>query len=191
MTGDEIDEQVEPGQREALEESIETIEALASDVHRLSRQLHPAVLDDLGLVAALRSECVRRSELSSAQIEFEVEGSLPQLSGEARLAIFRVAQESMQNAVKHAGASRILVRVSEVPASLELIVQDDGRGFEPTREHRSGIGLSSMRERMHLVEGSLFIESVPGKGTTVRAIAPSSPASVSPETGQGAPTGIS
>ncbi|QDV06873.1 Signal transduction histidine-protein kinase/phosphatase DegS [Planctomycetes bacterium Poly30] len=172
IAGSEIDERVEPSQRRAFEECIENIEGLSRDVHSLSRQLHPAVLDDLGLFAALRSECVRRSQLSDAEIDFEADGNSHHLSSEASLALFRVAQEAMQNAVKHASASRILVKVSVVPDGLQLVVDDNGLGFEPLTAQRVGLGLSSMRERMHLVEGTLVVESKPGQGTTVRAHAP-------------------
>lgn len=171
MTEIEVDKSFDTTQRETLEESIQKIEGLSRDVHALSRQLHPSVLDDLGLVAALRSECARRAARGATAIKFEADGDPRHLSKEARLALFRVAQEAIQNAIKHARALRILVQVRETPSGAELVVQDDGCGLGPAQEVASGIGLSSMRERMNLVEGELSIESEPGRGTTVLATA--------------------
>lgn len=180
MTENRIGEQIDSTERETLEASIRGIEELAEDVHALSRQLHPAVLDDLGLDAALRSECARRASLTQTTIQFEDDGLPRRLPNEASLALFRVAQEAMQNAVKHSGAARILVRVGEGPDGLELVVQDDGSGFEASAPSRSGIGLSSMRERMSLVEGSFELESKAGSGTRIKAVAPVAPLEAQP-----------
>jgi PAS domain S-box-containing protein len=146
---------------------------LSADVHALSYRLHPAVLDDLGLVDALKTECdrvARRGDLSVAMDASLVPAAL---SSDAALCLFRVAQEALNNAARHAHASAVTVRLSPRDRGLELAVCDNGRGFEPHggRDHAS-LGLASMRERVRLLRGQLDIESTPGRGTTVVAWVP-------------------
>ena len=155
------------------------VEGVASDVHALSRQLHPTVLDDLGLMSALRSECARRTKRSG--VEIHCEGELrPAVEphGATGLAIFRVVQEALQNAIAHAEASRISVAITEEGDRLELTVEDDGCGFlishgdHEEAKPRKGIGFASMRERMILVGGELRVSTMLGTGTVVRATVP-------------------
>ncbi len=141
---------------------------LSEDVHALSRHLHPSILDDLGLVAALRSECAsvtRREGLAVAYRSDDVNPSLPK---DVALCVYRVAQEALRNVVKHAGTDE--ARVSLVGSGRELVltIQDRGVGFDAAGvRSRAGLGLSSMEERVRLVRAQISVDSEPGRGTTV------------------------
>jgi signal transduction histidine kinase len=156
-----------------LQEMRGALVSLSEDVHALSRQLHPSILDDLGLVDALRSECdgvARRERVAVAYRSEEVPTSLPK---DVALCVYRVAQEALRNVVKHAGTAE--ARVSLVRSGRELIlnVQDRGVGFDAAAvRSREGLGLSSMGERVRLVRGELSIDSDPGQGTTVTVRVP-------------------
>ncbi len=146
---------------------------LSSDVHSLSRQLHPSILDDLGLADALRSEGERFSRDQHIAVDLELAPSAPKPAPEQALCLFRVAQEALRNVAHHARASRVAISLREVGGGLELEVRDDGVGFDAgtaTRKH--GLGHVSLRERLHLVGGQLVVASAPGSGTSVLARVP-------------------
>ena len=146
---------------------------LSEDVHALSRQLHPSILDDLGLADALRSECAsvtRREGVSVAFNSYDVADSLPK---DAALCIYRVAQEALRNVVKHAGTQEAHVSLTRSDRELILNVEDRGVGFDSTAvRSRQGLGLSSMEERVRLVRGKISVNSQPGQGTTVMVRVP-------------------
>lgn len=150
------------------------VESITEDIHALSRKLHPTIVDDLGLLRALRSECVRRSQHTAIRVNLEVDPGLDEPSKDAALALFRIAQEAMQNAGKHGGASHIEVRLAVIGDDHVLEIDDDGSGFAVAEEHgaHGGIGIASMRERARLVGGELVIESTPGTGTKIVARVP-------------------
>jgi two-component system, NarL family, sensor kinase len=156
-----------------LQEMRGELVRLSEDVHALSRHLHPSILDDLGLVDALRSECAsvtRREGVAVAYHSDDVTGSLPK---EVALCVYRVAQEALRNVVKHAGTAE--ARVSLIGSGRELIltVQDRGVGFDAAgMRSRKGLGLSSMGERVRLARGELSVVSEPGQGTTVTVRVP-------------------
>ncbi len=146
---------------------------LSEDVHALSRQLHPSILDDLGLVDALRSECAgvaRREGVAVAYHSDDVTASLPK---DAALCVYRVAQEALRNVVKHAGTDKARVSLIKSDRKLILTIQDWGAGFDSAEvRSRMGLGLSSMEERVRLVRGELSVVSEPGQGTTVTVRVP-------------------
>ena len=146
---------------------------LSEDVHSLSYRLHPSMLDDLGLVEALKAECDRVARHSALRVDVDARGVPDALSVDTSLCLFRVAQEALNNAVRHACASVVTVLLSPSGKGLQLAVSDNGSGFDPARspEHPS-LGLASMRERVRLLQGQLDIESTPGRGTTVVAWVP-------------------
>lgn len=150
----------------------ERLAALSGDVHDLSRQLHPAILEDLGLVEALRSECAGFSRREGIMVDFQFDAIPSAMSHHVGLCIYRITQEALRNIAKHAAVSRCSVKLRLVNKTLELTVHDDGVGFDPTRlRHGSGIGLASMQERVSLAGGQLSISSAPEKGTTVSVTA--------------------
>ena len=146
---------------------------LSEDVHAMSYRLHPAVLDDLGLVEALRAECDRVARNLDLQVEVNADDVPDTMPNEASLCLFRVAQEALNNAVRHGRANAITVLLSPRDSGLQLAVSDNGSGFDPERPRkRASLGLASMRERVRLLHGQLDIESTPGRGTTVVAWVP-------------------
>jgi len=157
------------GVRQLREELVH----LSEDVHSLSYRLHPSVLDDLGLVEALKAECDRVSRHGELRVDVEASAVPAALPADASLCLFRVAQEALHNAARHAHASAVTVLLSSRSSGLELAVSDNGSGFDPERpcDHAS-LGLSSMRERVRLLQGEFGIESAPGRGTTVVAWVP-------------------
>jgi PAS domain S-box-containing protein len=146
---------------------------IATDVQALSHELHSSKLDYLGVVAAVRSLCQELSKQQSVDIEFTNDNVSSHLPRETSLCLFRVAQEALHNAVKHSGVSRFAVHLRETANDVQLEVLDSGAGFEmeEVMEH-AGLGLVSMKERTHLVNGTLSIESKPNGGTKIVARVP-------------------
>ena len=150
----------------------EEIVSLSGDIHALARRLHPTVLDDLGIVEALRAEAARFSRVESIPVDLrlaEPESALPE---EAALCLYRVAQESLRNVARHAHAQRVEVSLRANDGGCELEVRDDGTGFDPDARRGAGLGLASMHERMRLVGGRLTVRSSPNLGTAVVAWVP-------------------
>jgi PAS domain S-box-containing protein len=146
---------------------------IAVDVQSLSHQLHSSKLDLLGIAAAIKGFCREVSEQYKVEIRF-TESNVPRnLSRDISLCLFRVSQEALHNAVKYSGTTRYTVELTGMTKAVQLIVSDSGSGFdvEATKENR-GLGLVSMQERVHLVYGTLSIESHPGKGTKILAAVP-------------------
>jgi signal transduction histidine kinase len=146
---------------------------LSEDVHALSYRLHPSILEDLGLIEALKSECERFSRTCSIRLEANA-GDIPErLPRDVALCLFRIAQEGLRNIARHARAKRAEVRLRRLAGGLELTVEDDGAGFDPTRNRsRIGLGHAGMRQRVLLLGGTVDITSSPGHGTTIRAWVP-------------------
>jgi signal transduction histidine kinase len=146
---------------------------LGEDVHALSYRLHPAVIEDLGLVEALKIECDRVAQQGLVRVDFDSSGVPRRLPADTALCLFRVAQEALRNAERHAQASRVEVSVAGKDHGLGLTVRDNGMGFDTAREGgRVSLGLASMRERVRLLGGRLAIESGRGEGTAVLAWVP-------------------
>jgi len=144
------------------------IERLSSDVHRISHQLHPAKLEQLGLVSALRGFCREIGAAHEIKIDFHDENVPPTLANDVSLCLYRVAQESLQNVVKHSGASNVTVDLGTSDGNLRLSIADNGAGFDTGQEdNRDGIGLISMKERLRVVDGRVKIDSTVGSGTKV------------------------
>jgi PAS domain S-box-containing protein len=160
-------------QAETMMAVREGLMRLSEDVHSLAYQLHPSVLEELGLVEALRTECERIGRNGSVGISVQLE-PLPAVVGrDASLCLFRVAQEALNNVIHHAGARAASVILRQLDGGLLLAVRDDGVGFDPASPGtRRRLGLAGMRERVRLVNGTLDIESAPGRGTTIVAWAP-------------------
>ena len=151
----------------------EELVRLSEDVHALSYQLHPAILDELGLAEGIKAECSRLSRQQSIPVNLEVEGLPRKLPTEPSLCLFRVAQEALRNAVRHARARAVTVSLSKAGRGVQLVVKDNGRGFDTSRDDAPpSLGQVSMRERVRLVGGRLRVESALGEGTTVTAWGP-------------------
>lgn len=148
------------------------------ELQRLVTGLHPPQLDDLGLLAALRWYAGDVSQRFGIPIEVHGEGPKPELTSDHRIAIFRIAQESITNIVRHAKASHAEIKVVYSPGEITLRVEDDGQGFDADRILQNGAdqascwGLLGMQERAYLVGGTCTILSMPGKGTIVEVRVP-------------------
>jgi len=162
-----------PAAAEGMRPLREDLVRLSEDVHAMSYRLHPSVLDDLGLIEALKAECERVGRSGALRVDVDASGVPGTLTAEASLCLFRVAQEALGNAARHADASAVTVLLAPSGKGLQLAVSDNGSGFDPDgpRDHAS-LGLASMRERVRLLQGELDIESTPGRGTTVVAWVP-------------------
>lgn len=146
---------------------------LSADIHALSYRLHPSILEDLGLVEALKAECERFSRQESIRAEMKLRDVPPTLPRDAALGLFRIAQEALRNVVRHANAGAVDVTLRTLDGGLQLAVCDDGVGFDPSRKReRLSLGLASMRERVRSLGGELEVDSTPGQGTTILAWVP-------------------
>jgi signal transduction histidine kinase len=165
-------------QAEAMKAMRENLVRLSEDIHALAYQLHPSVLEELGLSEALRTECERRGRQSGIDIAPDLDEALPVAGRDTALCLYRVAQEALSNVIRHAGARTASVVLRRVDDGLLLAVRDDGIGFDPAiRRQERSLGLASMRERLQLVNGTLDIESAPGQGTAIVAWVPAGGAS--------------
>jgi signal transduction histidine kinase len=154
----------------------ETRDAYES-IRRLSHDLHPATLRLLGLAPALRSQCNEVAKRHGVQVQFTGGDAIGDVDPDVAVCFFRIAQESLRNAVVHGGAKQISVTLRREAGDLDLAVVDDGRGFDvaAVRSSGRGLGLVTMEERVNLVGGDISIVSVPGEGTTVRVRGPANP----------------
>ena len=160
-------------QAERMRAVREGLASLSEDVHALAYQLHPAVLEELGLVEALQTACERFGRRGGLALSVDVDPVPAGLGKEAALCLFRVAQEALNNVSRHAGARAASLALRQRDGGLLLLVRDDGVGFYPAGpEARRRLGLASMRERVRLVNGTLEVESAPGRGTAIVAWVP-------------------
>ena len=147
---------------------------ISMGIQALSHELHSSKLEYLGIVAAMRSFCKEFGEQQRMEIGFRSHDvPSPLLSQEVSLSLFRVLQEALRNAAKHSGVHRVEVHLWGTADEIHLAVSDSGAGFDTkTAKDGRGLGLTSMQERMKLVNGDFFIESRPLLGTTIRTRVP-------------------
>jgi signal transduction histidine kinase/ligand-binding sensor domain-containing protein len=151
---------------------------IGTDIRQLSHELHPALLHDSGLAAALSSYCEEFSKIRGLSVSCQADESVKDLSPGTALCLYRIAQEALGNAAKHAKAEHVDVRLGRSNGHVLLSVSDDGVGCTPSEVGRSGgLGLINMRERVLQLEGTFEFESEPGRGAMVRATIPSRSAS--------------
>ena len=155
--------EIRPRLQELRKQTVE----ISNDVQALSHELHSSKLEYLGVVAGIRSWCREFAERQRIQIDFseDVSNVVPFDIG---LALFRVLQEALHNAIKHSGVKRLKVQMLERSSEVHLIVSDSGKGFDlEAAKQLGGLGLTSMRERVRLVNGEMEIQSKPMGGTTI------------------------
>ena len=162
-----------PGRRGDLEETKQAVRGALDEVRRIARELRPEMLEHLGLVSALTDLSRRFAKQSGVRVEHRFGAGLPPLSDEAELAVYRVAQESLTNVARHAGATHVEVTLEPGVDSVVLRVADDGRGFAEDAASRNGhSGIRGMRERALLVGGALAIKPGGNGGVEVRLEVP-------------------
>jgi two-component system sensor histidine kinase UhpB len=165
------DAAADSGMSERLDEMARHLQGSLDDLRRIVRKLRPEALDDLGLVNALIALTSRVGRGAEVRIERELSSELPPLSPEHELVIYRVAQESLTNVVRHAQARTAHIALAPEGGEVVLTVRDDGEGMS-NPEAADGSGIEGMRERALLLGARLSIESAPARGTTVRLALP-------------------
>ena len=145
-------------------------------VHRFARELRPAALDDLGLVAALRTFLKTFQEETGIRVSLAAFAGVEKVDGDKRTVLYRVAQEALTNVARHGRASEAQVRFLNPGGAVCMEIQDNGQGFHPGGVTPAGkgkrLGLLGMRERLEMVGGTFSVQSAPGKGTTIQARVP-------------------
>src|SRR5690625_185032 len=156
---------------QALDEmkSVRTnIRTSLQEVRRIIYDLRPMALDDLGLFPTIKKHIRTMSEHNDIEIDLSLLGDERRLESNYEVAIFRLVQEAIQNAINHAEADLIRVIIEIMPKQINVLVKDDGIGFEKCEEKADSFGLIGMRERVELLDGKLIIASEKGKGTVIR-----------------------
>jgi two-component system, NarL family, sensor histidine kinase UhpB len=174
MTGvllllDQVAGEVPASRREVLAEAQEATRRSIDEVRRIAQELRPEQLEHLGLVSALKSLATRFTERAGLQLEWEFARALPPLAPDVELAVYRVAQESLTNVARHAGAARVWLSLQPGRESVVLRVVDDGHGMNG---HPEGGGLRGMRERAAMVGAALAVKPARTGGVEVRLEAP-------------------
>ena len=159
-----------PEHEEALGEARQAVRRALDEVRRISSDLRPEMLEQLGLVSALTEMTSSFSRITGIAVERPFATALPKLTPEVELAIYRIAQESLTNVARHAQARRVVISLEPGRGSVVLRVADDGRGFAGTPTEHGG--LRSMRERAVLVDAALAIKPAPEGGVEVRLEVP-------------------
>jgi PAS domain S-box-containing protein len=156
-----------------LQELCGKLKEIGNQVSQLSHQLHSSELEFLGLAVAVKSLCREFSEQYRIKVECVCNDIPEKLDNDIALCFLRIVQEALHNVAKHSHASTVYVQVCGAPTDLALAISDDGVGFEMNKIRKTaGLGMVSMRERMHLIGGEFAIASKPGNGTKIQAKAP-------------------
>jgi signal transduction histidine kinase len=166
----------DPALAARLAEIRDAAEEVTEEVRLLSHTVHPRVLDDLGLVPALRKLARDSSAGTGVDVDVEANTDGADIPHPVAATLYRVAQEAVRNAVRHAAPHRVRVVLHQVNGTATLEILDDGKGFDlqEAERRRPGMGLLSMRERVSLVDGELSIRTAPGDGTAISATVPTS-----------------
>ncbi|HLS66041.1 MAG TPA: sensor histidine kinase [Pseudogracilibacillus sp.] len=155
----------------------ENIRSSLKEVRRIIYDLRPMALDDLGLFPTVKKHVQTMSEYHNIDISLNLLGDEKRLEASYEIAIFRLVQEALQNAIKHADATRINVALETLPDQITIIVRDNGKGFDPEAlpQNDHSFGLVGMKERVETLDGELIIDSKVGKGTRVNIVIPYNP----------------
>ncbi len=151
-----------------MQELTARVRQLSSSVHALSHRLHPAKLEQLGLVATVRGLCRELAQAHGLEIEFTHHQMPEVIAPDTALCLYRLVQEGLRNAIKHSGAQHVGVDLTGSADVVSLRIEDDGVGFDPRLiQGKEGLGLDSMRERVIHLEGEITIHSRPSEGTRI------------------------
>jgi signal transduction histidine kinase len=156
-----------------LKEMKDKLVGLSTDVHAMSRRLHPSILDDLGLADAVASECAVFQERNKIAVNYQVKNIVREIPPKVAVCLYRIVQEALRNISRHAGATEVAISLVGENQAIRLSIRDNGIGFDPGLKIRQvGLGLESMKERAHLIGGDLSLTSHPGQGTVIEVRAP-------------------
>lgn len=157
---------------ELVDRSIKNINAIIQEVRSLSRSLVPSSIADLGLLASMHDLFENIRAASVIEVEFYPDNEIDQLlSPKSKLTLYRIVQEQINNIIKHSGAKQVFVELFSEEGNIELIIGDDGVGFDPDTI-KKGMGLQNMRSRAELLSGNIDIISSPGKGSKIKVVLP-------------------
>jgi PAS domain S-box-containing protein len=166
---------VTPSLETSLKDILSIVQSTIEETQRITKNLHPSILDDLGLFAAIREICREFREVySDLQITNNFEMDENEIPQSLKILIFRIVQEAFNNIAKHSGADTVKLSLTRGKRMIELAVEDNGKGFDLQKvlqenRHERGLGLQTIRERTELFNGSIDIQSKSEKGTTIRA----------------------
>jgi signal transduction histidine kinase len=164
-----LHEEAPPQLSARFDRVLELVDAGIRSIRNVTTNLRPPLLDDLGLVAALRALAQTFAQQSGLAIAFEAPPHLPRVSNDAGLALFRALQEALSNVARHSGATSVDVRLVASNGELSLTVRDNGRGFPAAATHPTpSLGLTGMRERISALNGSVSLNTSAGASVTVR-----------------------
>lgn len=154
---------------EKLRQIAHEIGELSSDIHMISRRLHPISLEILGLIRSIETECQNFTRLKEIPVNLDLDGTVEHPSKEISLCTYRILQEGLRNIERHARATGVQITLSKKNDILHLLIKDNGIGFDPASDGiKAGLGIASMTERARLLRGNLSIESRPGNGTAIK-----------------------
>ena len=168
---------VMPAEVAGIDHSLLTLQervvGLTEQVRQLSHELHPGVLEHLGLAPAVRRHCLQVAEQQQIDLDFTADPNLGDIPRDVAICLYRIVQEGLRNVVNHAAATKARVTLSRAADRVQLTITDGGRGFDPsTTLARGGLGLLSIEERARLVGGTLSVTSARGRGTTLHVQVP-------------------
>ncbi len=162
-----------PEERESLEQVVSTVRHTIKDTSRISRSLRPSILDDMGVIPAIRWFCRSFLEGSAGiQVETRLELQEEDVPDPLKLVVYRIVQEALTNVSKHSGATVVIVALKKTEGSLDLTIEDNGGGFDPQEAGETGMGLTSMKERAQFSGGYFSVKSQAGEGTAIRTLWP-------------------
>ncbi|MHC4738845.1 MAG: MASE3 domain-containing protein [Planctomycetota bacterium] len=158
---------------ENIKDIKERVIKLSADVHDISRQLHPSIIEDLGLKQAIESECLNFTKRNGIVIKYEPKDVPLKVPWDISVCLFRIVQEGLRNIARHALVQEAQVSLLGGNGSITLIIEDSGVGFELVQAGRkSGLGFISMEERVRLIRGKFLVKSKLGKGTIIKVVIP-------------------
>jgi signal transduction histidine kinase len=146
--------------------SLAQLDSSISELRRVARDMMPEALLQFGLVPALRDVCDTVGQSQQLQVQFQPYGLDERLPQRTEVVVYRLVQELLNNVLKHAQARQVIVQLIRNGTHVQLVVEDDGRGFDPAAA-RSGVGLRSIQARVDYLKGTLDLHTAPGEGTTV------------------------
>lgn len=159
--------------RATIDVAKNMVDETIDEVRRVSNALLPAALDEFGIISALRARCEEMAKIAGMRITFHSEGNLDHLDKKSKTYLYRIAQEGINNAIKHSHAATLIVNLSRSEHKVELTITDDGKGFTfVADESRLHHGIQNIRERVSLLNGSFTIESKPQQGTRLNISIP-------------------
>ncbi len=162
----------EPSLRAKTAQMVSTIDEAVQAVRRISSELRPGVLDNLGLAAAIEWQAAEFEQRTGIRCAVSAPAQPPKLEAARATAVFRIFQEALTNVARHAGASHVQIQLREVDGQMELTIADNGRGISEVEGAAQSLGLLGMRERAAAAGGRLAITGAPGQGTTLRVTVP-------------------